>query len=203
MNISINDLDRGYTQISDFNTYVNNEGVRLFQKMESNISSLRVNWIGSDATVQINNLIQVHDALVALVTDAKKVTSYAGERIIAMQNVRRANGSAGSVGSELDSAEPSHQTISQVPETAQFDVKPGAVNDLATLTEICGEFEKFSSTFTEKKNELFSNWTDGADIATAKQCFQTFEENASTYATYLNKAKENLEIAVSNIQKLG
>ncbi len=203
MNISISNLDEGYNQISDFNSYVTSEGVSLFQALEANIASLRNNWIGSDATVQINNLIKVHDALVALVTDAKRVTAFAGERIIAMQNVRRANGSAGSVGSELDGSEPSHETITAVPDTVQFDVKPGASSDLADLTTICQKFNVFTSQFTEKKNVLFSNWTEGANIETAKSSFQQFENNAATYNSYLTQAKENLGVAVSNIQKLG
>lgn len=164
---------------------------------------MKAHWIGSDATIHINNLITVRDALGALLADAKDVTSTAGDSIIAVQKVIRANGGFGEVGIELNRAIKEVLSIAQATETAEFNVDPVAAEDYNKLVEECSEFDSFVTNFESKKDELMSNWTAGANLEDAKTKFKKFSENSETYKKYMNDAKENLGIAVSNISKLG
>lgn len=202
MNIKVNNLDLGYTQCEGLNTLAKNSGENLINNLGSDINNLKAHWKGSDATVHINNLIKVYDAMIAIVTDAKGVTSAAGNAIIAMQEVRRSNGGAGNVGSVLPNNAPDAGAIANVEETMEYYCDPAARSDYNLLVQICSDFVTFRNQFQSQKDELLSNWTAGANIEQAKQNFNEFEGNADTYNKYLTGARDNLEIAVNNLSQL-
>jgi len=202
MDINVQNLDGAYEKCKELHTLVSETGADLIGTLENNVNALKINWKGSDATAHINNLIRVHDALVALVTDAKALTSDAADKIIAIQRVRQSNGGFGSVGEELAKNAPASQALPQVQDTGEFFVKPEAANQAAELAELCTKYSGFISSFKTDKEALFSNWTAGANIEAAKGNFDQFLENSETYNTYLVNAKTNLETAVANMQKL-
>ena len=202
MDIDVRDLDLGYTQCEGLNTKSKTTGEELLNKLLTNINSLKVHWIGEDATLHVNNLIRVYDSLGALLTDAILVTASAGDRIIAMQRVRSANGSGAMVGSELSKAAPNITTIAQAEPTERYFCDPAARNDYNDLVAICGEYEMFVNDFKTRADELMANWTSGADRPNALRLFNEFAENTDTYKKYLTDAKENLATAVSNLSQL-
>ena len=202
MNINVQNLDLGYTQCEELNTLAKTSGEEIISSLGSDISNLKVHWKGSDATKHINNLIKVYDALIAIVTDAKGVTSAAGNAIIAIQEVRRSNGGAGSVGSMLPNNAPDAASIPAAEETTEYSCDPSARSDYNQLVQICTDFVTFRNNFQSQKDTLLSNWTAGANREQAVSNFNEFEGNADTYNKYLTDAKENLEIAVSNLSQL-
>lgn len=203
MNIHVKDLDLGYKQCASILSLINGDGKSLVDRLERNILNLKKNWIGNDAKVHINNLIQVYTTLAALLSEGKVTIAEAASRIIAIQNVRNANaGGAGSVGQELDRGQVKTNMIAQVADTTEYNVLPGAVQDLTDLTNIRIDFEKFSSNFEGDKSEFMNNWTEGADRSTAEKLFQKFNENSELYLGYLKNAETELGKAVQNIQKL-
>ena len=203
MNIEVADLDKGYTQCSELNTLSSTKGEQLISSLEGDITTLRNNWKGNDATVHLNNLIKVHDALVAVVTDAKALTSAAGGAMSDIQRVRSANGGAGPVGGDLPNTPPKSITIPVVPETQEYYCKPAAEADYNTLTEICNNFQSFASDFKSQKDALLQNWTAGCNHETAVAKFGEFENNSADYYSIITKAKENLATAIANIKKVG
>ena len=202
MDINVTNLNLGYEQCERLNTLVRNSGETLLGELAGNISSLKAHWIGSDATNHINNLIVVYEALAALLTDAKAITADVGNKMIAIQTVRNANGGGGSIGTELPSNAPDTQTIERGGETAEYNVDPSAKADYQLLVEECSEFSRFVSEFKSMKDELLSNWTAGVNREQAVSNFNNFESNSDTYNKYMTDARDNLEIAISNIEKL-
>ena len=202
MNINVNNLDLGYNQCEELNTLVKTSGEKLISELGSDINNLKVHWKGSDATKHINNLVKVYDALVAIVTDAKAVTADAGNKIIAIQEVRRSNGGAGTVGAMLSNNAPDASAIQPAEETTEYYCDPAARSDYNQLVQICSDFVTFKNQFQSQKDELLSNWTAGANREQAVNNFNEFESNTDTYNKYLTDAKDNLEIAVSNLGQL-
>ena len=203
MDIEVSNLDLGYTQCEGLNTLSSTSGEKLISSLDTDISNLKTNWKGNDATVHINNLIRVHDALVEVVTSAKAITAAAGAAMSALQKVRNANGGSGTIGADLPGNAPQYNTIQTVTETTEYYCKPAAENDYNTLVEICNDFSTFKEDFSTRKSELLSNWTAGCDHETAVSKFNEFVENSDTYYTILTSAKDNLGIAVDNIKKVG
>ena len=202
MDIQVNNLDEGYNQCKSLNDLVTSKGEALISSLSSNIGSLKAHWIGSDATEHINNLIIVHKALVALLTDAKAISSDAGNKIIAIQEVRKANGGSANVGTTLPSSAPNSTTIDEVPSTEQYFVDPAAANDLSTLTTICTDYDSFKDEYNRITADLTGNWTAGANREKAVSNFDEFQTNAETYKKYLDGAKTELGKAVDNIRQL-
>lgn len=202
MNINVRDLDLGYTQCEDLNTLSKTSGENLINSLATNVTNLKVHWKGSDATVHINNLIKVYNALVALVTDAKGVTAAAGNAIIAIQEVRRSNGGPGNVGSTLPGNAPDAQSLPNAEETVEYYCDPSTGSDYTQLEQICTDYTTFVTNFRSQKDALMSNWTAGANREQAVNNFNEFESNSETYNKYLVDARENLSIAVSNLKQL-
>ena len=202
MNINVNNLDQGYTQCEELNTLSRTSGENLINNLGSDINNLKAHWKGNDATTHINNLIRVYNGLVAIVTDAKAVTSAAGSAMSAIQEVRRAYGGTGNVGALLPNNAPDAAVIGNVDETTEYYCDPSARADYTQLVQICTDFVNFRNQFTSQKDTLMSNWTAGANREQAVKAFSDFESNADTYNTYLTGARDNLEIAVNNIAGL-
>ncbi len=202
MDIHVNNLDLGYDECARLNSLSKTKGAELLNNLSVNIAGLKEHWHGDDATLHINNLVNVYTTLGQLLTDAMLVTSTAGDRIIAIQRVRSANGSGGMVGAELSKAAPTVENIAKIDTTAEYYCDPAAKQDEELLTQICSEYEKFVSDFIDLKNELMINWTEGANRADANAKFQRFEENTDIYKGYLRDAQANLTTAVSNLAQL-
>lgn len=202
MNINVNNLDQGYQQCEELNTLSRTSGENLINNLGTDINNLKVHWKGSDATIHINNLIKVYDALIAVVGDAKSLTSAAGSAMSAIQEVRRANGGSGVVGALLPNNAPDSAPIGNVDETTEYYCDPAARADYTQLVQVCTDFVNFRNQFSSQKDTLMSNWTAGANREEAVSAFYNFESNADTYNTYLTGARDNLEIAVNNIASL-
>ena len=75
------------------------------------------------------------------------------------------------------------------------------INDLTLLKNIYSSYKEFIANFNSKKDELFSNWTMGANIENAKASFEEFSNVSSKYDSYLVNAIENLSKACNNISR--
>lgn len=202
MNINVRDLDLGYSQCEELNNLSKNSGTNLINNLSTDINNLKAHWKGTDATVHINNLIKVYDALVALVTDAKVITCNSGSAISTIQEVRRSNGGSGNIGGPLDGNAPDVTSLPIVESTSEYFCDPSARTDYTLLEQICSDYSSFINNFRSQKDALMSNWTAGANRENAVKVFDEFDSNSETYNKYLTDAKENLEIAVSNLSQL-
>ncbi len=203
MDIDVRNLDNAYELCKQLNSLANDKGSELISALENNVGGLKTNWKGSDATVHINNLIKVHDALVALVTDAKTLTGDAADLIIRIQQVRKSNGGSPVVGEALSKGAPASQALPLVEDTGEFFVKPEAAGLASDLADICVKFNNFTTNFGNTKDSLFNEeWHAGGGRDNIKRCFEEFATHAEEYNGYLNNAKTNLETAVANMQKI-
>ena len=202
MNINVTDLDSAYTKCESLNTLSKTDGGKLLTNLETDITNLKNHWKGSDAKEHINNLIKVYNGLVAIITDAKAITSRAGGSIISIHTARRSNGGSGNVGADLDGQAPQSSSIAEVQETNEYFCDPAAKTDYSLLEQICTDFDTFKTSFKTTKEELMSMWLAGADRETAVTKFSEFDENTTVYKTLLDSAKSDLNTAVSNLSQL-
>lgn len=199
MNINVENLDLGYSQCEGLNKLVISKGQDLMGDLSTNIANLKLHWVGNDAMVHINNLIDLYTYLGRMISSALEVTSNAADAMIAIQEIRRMNGaSMGSVGTKLP-AFTTFNNIATVTVTTQYFVEPEAVNDLSTLKGIYSSFNEFMNSFKSQKDELFSNWKSGANKGNAEARFAEFMDVTNKYNTYLESAIDNLEKATKNI----
>lgn len=200
MDIRVTNLDLGYDQCKGLNDLANRSGQSLMNELKDNVGKLKIHWVGNDAMVHINNLVDLYRFLGELVSGAMSVTSTAAESMIRLQSIRQANGGMGEIGNRLP-MDITTSLLSNVNSTTEYYVEPAALNDLNDLEKIYDSYKEFISNFNSKKDELFSNWTMGADIDKAKSRFEEFSNISVKYDGYLADAIENLRKACNNIAK--
>ena len=200
--ISVKNLDGAYEQCSSLVNHIYGDGVTLLDNLVNIIKNLKRDWIGSDASVHINNLYGVYKDLHSILSEAKGYVCFAGSRRIAMQQVRSANGGSGNIGDYLKSEELASVMLSESEPTDVFDVKPAALSDLEDLKAACEDYSKFMEKFFSVRYELMTNWTAGARREQAQKCFEELAVKSASYRKILTEAKDNLAIAVRNINEL-
>ncbi len=202
MNITVLRLDDAYEQCSGLVGLINGDGANLLSSLASTIADLKKDWIGNDATVHINGLIDVHKNMYNILADAKESVAYAASRVIAMQETRNKNGGAGNIGATIDGKTPELEPIPTLEQTEIYKVFPEANNDLNELKDECTRFESFVVKFLEQKDDLMSNWQEGALREKAETAFNTLESNYGTYKKIMTSARDNLEIAINNLKEV-
>lgn len=199
--VNFRNLDLGYEQCRDLYTAVKSDGENLLTNLKQVYSGLNSHWKGTDATLHINQLVDIHTAVNVFVADTGNAVAYAAQKISEVQAVRRANGSSGAVGEELSKLS-EHERLTKVEETDEYSCTPEAKNDYELLVQVCGEFDSFVSTVHEKTEELMGNWIDGNERDKVVKNSSDFESLSDEYKRYLSETKDALDIAVRNLQQI-
>ena len=92
MNFQANDLDAAYETITQFEHLAKTSGFNLASNLNSLIGRLKKDWKGTDATLHINNLIDVYDGIREIVQNVLIVAHNTSGAIVSVQNVRHSNG---------------------------------------------------------------------------------------------------------------
>ncbi len=200
--IKFNNLDEGYNQCANLYNFVKDRGDKIITNLNMNISDLEKHWQGDDATLHINGIIKVFNGLIQFVNSTIIDTSFAAEKIIEVQRVRRANGGNSMVGDSLPKADISYEKKTEINGTNEYNCDPAAKSDYSNLVQICNDFESFSNTVVNYSEELMQNWIDGNGRVNVNNNFNEFRNNSDSYKKILSNAKESLNIAITNISTI-
>lgn len=204
MDINVKNVDMAYEQCANLHKTMNSQGGELVVSLTNNITKLKSDWIASDATAHINNLIDLQNYLCGVFTNSTEVVAYAASKIIDIQEVRRANhGGMGAVGTQLNVCSFDKYSGGYAADTAEYQAASSALlADLNDLKSIFDSYNSLITTFVSQKDELFANWLNGANIERARQVFNDFESTSEKYRGILNAAIENLTKATSNVSQI-
>ena len=199
--VSFQDLDLGYEQCREIYSLIKNEGANLLSNIKYACDGLRIHWKGTDATLHINQLVSVYDGVDTFVTETGNDMSFATEKIIEVQEVRRANGASGRVGDPLSKVERS-ETPAKVDDTSEYYCMPEASNELKLLIQICEQFDTFTDRIRTSSNEMLQNWTSGNERDKVVRNFSKFEEDSVEYKRLITESKDALEKAIANMSRI-
>lgn len=203
MDFHANDLDGAYATISAFNALASGEGATMTSNLKKVIGNLQIHWIGNDATIHINNLMDVCGGLDSIINSVMAVAHNVSIPIVNAQTIRNSNGGDGDVGNVISYNQQAPLGFQKLSTTTEYYVDPvGAPNDYVELCNICNSFTSFCNKFSQYREELMGNWTAGTDRDRAVSDFSEFESNVSDYTKKLNEAKDNLENATSNLKNI-
>ena len=204
MDFHATDLDGAYESLTGLNNLATVGGSRIVNGLKSLITSLKTHWIGNDATLHINNLINIYDGVAKIVDNVHIIAHNTSGPIVNAQTIRNSNGGTGEVGIVFQVAESENETLETLGNTTEYYVDPtGAPQDLTQLQTMKEQFDVFCTEFTTRKEELLSNWTSGLDRDKAVSDFEQFETDAANYKKYFLEAEQTLSNAVSNLKQLG
>lgn len=203
MDFRAENLDGAYETLNSLNTLATTQGSNLVSNLSNLIGRLKTHWIGSDATVHINGLIDVYKGVATIVSNVQTVAHNASMPIVNAQTIRNSNGGSGEVGTVIPASSGEISAIDYAADTTEYYVDPnGAPQDLTTLTAEKGAFDRFCSQFTSLKEELLNNWSSGSNRDKAVSDFEQFESDVATFTKTFNDAETNLSTAVSNLKQI-
>ena len=203
MDFSAKDLDGAYRTLSNLNALATGDGITMETNLKKVISNLQLHWKGNDATVHINNLMDVCSGLDAIIDSVMLVAHTLSMPIVNAQTIRNSNGGTGDVGTIINYNQRGALLFQRLGTTTEYYVDPvGAPKDYLELCDICETFTRFCSKFTQYKYNLLENWMSGTNRDKAVSDFDNFETNVFNYTKKLNEARDNLGTATSNLKQI-
>ena len=199
--VNFRNLDLGYEQCKDLYDAIKVEGERLLSDLSTVYRGLNAHWKGEDATLHINQIVDVYNGVNEFIKETGNSIVFATKKVVEVQQVRKANGSSGSVGSELATMT-EREALSKIEGTMEYSCVPEAKNDLQMLIQVCGEFDSFSNNVKERTSELMENWLDGNERDKVLKNSQDFEALSADFKKYLGETKDALDTAVANLSQI-
>ena len=201
--VHFNNLNNGYNQCSQMYDLASGEGARIVNSLNDVIRSWKADWIGSDAAVNIADLIKVSTGLGRIVSLSAQGCSMAGNKVTEYQKTRSRNLGDTTVGAELPTRAIDF-TFETAPETTdeQFVNVTSANTDLTELNNLHKSYTSFVSKFNAIAAEFKENWVEGdgkSDYDTAKSMI---DEKNEEYEGYFTSVSSNLQNAISNWSQL-
>lgn len=197
------DLDGTHALLTELNNLSTKDGMSLEGKIKNVITNLQKHWKGNDATVHINNLIDIYTGLNKIINCINIIAHDNSLPIVKAQTFRNVNGGGGEVGNIIPVSEDELYPFVKLDNTAEYFVDPtGAPQDYNELAEAGDLFSNFCNKLYEYKEELFEKWESGDDRDRALSTFEEFESNVDKYKANLNKAKGNLGNATARLKDI-
>ena len=202
--VDFNDLDLGYEQVVGIHSYITNEGESLATRINGNIDKLTNDWVAEDATLHINNIIDVYNKLVKFIKASVAVLADATEKIIQVQETRESNGATssmvgGKVSREVDLTGDKAEITKSVKYTTEVSILRADFEELNNLTE---EFKIFSERVEKEGDDLMQNWLAGNGRTETKEELESFKTVSKESHVKMTEACEKLELAVNNIENI-
>jgi len=203
LELTVQDLDQAGKQAVAFNRACN-AGADVSVKLSQVIESLRNNWIANDATVHINNLIDLHTVLYDIAHASIQNSCDTIQVIRAMQvTIQNNGGKAPTIGSaEVTSAPRDTREIDRVPDTTANICTNAAADDYLKLQNVQSLFTSFVDQYNAKYNDLMANWTEGGNIEAFRDLHSKLNQNVESFNQILDQAVKNLNTALKNIAGL-
>lgn len=163
--IVVESLPEGERQATSFYDYALEGGTNLAKSLSDIIASLRTYWSGSDATMRINELIQLHSNFYQIILGACNISADAVAKMRALLAVQSGNmgqgggfspvqhvASLGGVSNDI--------AIVSASDSAIFNPNK-AREDISNLTTYLNTFKTYKDEYNNKCNTLTGNWTSG------------------------------------------
>ena len=170
----------------------------IINKLNAAVESLKSSWEGKDAGVQINNIVDVYNAMAkirnALALLAKNSSTVAsGYREI--QNANRANFESLSplmIDKEVATIAPYQDNRDTI------NITQEAMNGKTLLDEVNTSYEEFKDSVNRHYQAIMDNWQAGVGRSDAEGAFQEFMTNATKYHTTLEEVSQSITDAIKN-----
>lgn len=180
-----------------YNNVVRTDGDNTIQDLANAIETLKETWKGADAGVQIQNVIDVHNAMVNirnLLSELSRESSTIASNYREIQRANKAN---------LDSLAPitvdSKSTLPQYTDNGDLiDIQEHAIEGKNLIDKAEGELENFITNATNSHNRIMGIWTAGIGRNEADEAFRAFIEKSGEYQEILANVSLSIDQALRN-----
>ena len=169
----------------------------IISNLAQGIQILKGCWEGKDAGVQIQNIVEVHNAMIGIRNSLGALAVESSKIAANYREIQNSNGAG------LESFGPlscENRTImeaySDVRDTV--NISPEANNGKAKVDAANGSMDSFISEVKKYYNAIMDNWTMGTGRENAQEAFDTFISNSNKYKETLSNVSSSISTSVQN-----
>ena len=169
----------------------------ILNNLSQSVDNLKSNWKGRDAGVRIQEIIEVHNAMVTVRNALAQLSSDSSRVAVNYRNIQIANGAG------LDElAVINFDTKSRLTEhtdTADtIDINPQAEIGRNLIDGANNALDTFRVEVKARYDDIMGNWTVGSGRNAAKDAFDSFSANVNKYKETLTEVSSNITKALQN-----
>ena len=200
MNHKVNNVGQLYNDASSlYKNVVLGTADTIINDLYQGINALKSSWEGKDAGVQIQNVIEVHNGVVAIrnaLAELSKYSSLVAVKYREIQNVNRANLEALSP----IAIETKNFTESYSDARDTIYITPEANNGKNRIDAANNAIEGFINDVRKYYDMIMSNWQVGTGREKAESAFSEFMSKSNKYKETLAAVSQSITDALKNYQ---
>jgi len=183
-----------------YNDVVCGKADTVIDNLSRAIEILKNSWEGMDAGVQINNVVDVHNAMTKIrnvLATLAKDSSIVAAKYREIQNANRAGYedlAALTIGAEKVAIEPYSDPRDTINITSE------ALNGKALLDSVNGMYDDFKAEASRYHDSIMGNWQAGTGRNNAEAAFDEFMQSADKYKGILMDVSDSIADAIKNYQ---
>lgn len=201
MNHKINDVGKLFNDSSDlYSRVVREQADGIITELDSAITTLKNVWEGVDAGVQINNVVDVYNGMVAVrnaLAGLAKDSSAVAANYREIQRMNKAD-IEGLTPITVDEGKPTMPAYEDRRDTV--NITPEAMDAKNRLDSATQEYETFKTSVERGYSDIMDNWTAGIGRNNADSAFNDFIANADRYKRILQDVSASIATALKNYQ---
>ena len=200
MNHKVNNVGQLYNDAASlYKNVVLGTADTIINDLYQGINALKSSWEGKDAGVQIQNVIEVHNGMVAIrnaLAELSKDSSLVAVKYRDIQNVNRAN---------LETLTPvsiEHKNFIENYSDARdtINITPEANNGKNRIDAANNAIEGFINDVRKYYDMIMSNWQVGTGREKAESAFSEFMSKSNKYKETLAAVSQSITDALKNYQ---
>lgn len=181
-----------------YNEVVLGKADGIINSLEDAINNLESNWEGKDAGVQIQNVVEVHNAMAKL-RNALALLAGESSKVAAdyreIQNLNRANmENLAPLTVEGNKKEMARYEDNR--DTVHIDNE--ALRAQSILNNVLAQYDDFKSQVTRYYDAIMDNWQEGLGRETAREDFEAFMASSDKYKEILHDVSQSITDSFRN-----
>lgn len=169
----------------------------ILANLNNGIENLKSNWKGKDAGIRIQEVIRVHNAMVAVRNALAQLAVDSSKIAANYREIQNANGAGMEALSTLSFEVKTN--LSDYSDTADtVNINPSAEGGKNLIDAANNAIDGFTSAVKAKYSEIMENWQSGPGRDNAQNAFDSFISNVSQYKQTLAEVSANINTALQN-----
>lgn len=169
----------------------------ILNNLSQSIDNLKNNWKGKDAGYRIQEVIDVHNAMVTVRNALAQLASDSSRVAVNYRNIQIANGAGldelGIISFDTKSVLGGHTDTADT-----IDINPEAEMARNLIDGANTALDVFKTDVKFRYDYIMDNWTVGTGRDSARGAFDMFSANVNKYKETLNDVSSNITKALQN-----
>ncbi len=169
----------------------------ILNNLSQSVDNLKSNWRGRDAGVRIQEIIEVHNAMVTVRNALAQLSSDSSRVAVNYRNIQIANG-AGLDELAVINFDTKSRLAGHTDTADTIDINPQAEVGRNLIDGANNALDTFRVEVKTRYDDIMGNWTVGSGRNAAKDAFDSFSANVNKYKETLTEVSSNITKALQN-----